>query len=97
MLQNVNYERAMSGSQISRELGISRQAVSQALKRAMKKIYEGLLAEKITENPSETIMFMRDWFGVTDEEDIEQFFDLFPKNIQDEIREHARNYPFGAN
>ena len=92
MLNNIDYERAMSGSEISRSLGITRQAVSQALKRAMGKTYTGLLAEKITENPTETVLFMREWFGILDEEDIEQFFDLFPKEIQDEIRAHARGY-----
>lgn len=92
MLNNIQYERAMSGSEISRRLGITRQAVSQALKRAMKKTYEGLLEEKITSTPTETILFMREWFGIIDEEDIEQFFDLFPREIQDEIREDARGH-----
>jgi predicted transcriptional regulator len=85
----------MSGSEIARELGISRQAVSQALKRAMGKTYRGLLEQKITESPTETVLFMREWFGVLDEEDIEQFFDLFPKDVQEEIREHARDNPIG--
>lgn len=92
MLNNIDYGRAMSGSEISRKLGITRQAVSQALKRAMEKTYYGLLDRKITENPTETVLFMRDWFGIIDDEDIEQFFDLFPKDIQDEIRAHARGY-----
>lgn len=97
MLNNIEYERAMSGSEISRALGITRQAVSQALKRAMEKTYRGLLSEKITDNPIETVLFMREWFGVVDEEDIEQFFDLFPKDIQDEIREHARSHTIEHN
>jgi DNA-binding transcriptional regulator LsrR (DeoR family) len=88
----MEYQRAMSGSEISRSLGITRQAVSQALKRAMKKVYVGLQEQNITENPTETVLFMREWFGITDEEDIEQFFDLFPSEIQEEIRAHARSY-----
>jgi transcriptional regulator len=84
--------RAKTGSEIARELNISRQAVSQTLKRAVTKIYKGLLEEGLTESPTETIMFMRDWFGVTDEEDLQQFFDMFPKSIRDEIKEHARTY-----
>lgn len=95
MVGNVEYVAAKTGSEIARELDISRQAVSQSLKRAISKVYRGLLEEKVTETPTETVMFMRDWFGVEDEEDIAQFFDLFSREIQDEIREHARNYPTG--
>ena len=87
--------RAMSGSEIARELGCSRQAVSQTLKRAVTKLYEGLQEQGITESPTETVMFMRDWLGVTDEEDIQQFFDMFPKNIREQIKLDARTYAIG--
>ena len=87
--------RAKTGSEIARELNISRQAVSQTLKRAVTKIYKGLQEEGITENPTETILFMRERFGITDEEDLQQFFDMFPKSIRDEIKEHARTYSIG--
>ncbi len=84
--------RAKTGSEIARELNISRQAVSQTLKRAITKIYNGLLDERITENPTETVLCMREWLGIDDEEDLQQFFDMFPKSIRDEIKEHARTY-----
>ena len=87
--------RAMSGSEIARELGCSRQAVSQTLKRAVTKLYEGLQEQGITESPTETVMFMRDWLGVTDEEVIQQFFDMFPKNIREQIKLDARTYAIG--
>lgn len=92
MIENIDYLRAKTGSEIARELNISRQAVSQSLKRAIVKIYEGLLSEKICETPTETLMFMRDWFGVEEEEDIQQFYDLFPKYIKDDIIVDARTY-----
>lgn len=95
MINNVNYVRAMSGSEIARELNITRQAVSQSLKRAVTKVYEGLIEENITETPTETIIFMMDWFGISDEEDIQQFFEMFPKKIRDEVKEDARVYPIG--
>jgi hypothetical protein len=87
--------RAKTGSEIARELNISRQAVSQTLKRAVKKIYDGLLEQGITDSPTETVLYMRDWFGCTDDEDIQQFYDMFPKSIKDEIKEHARTYSIG--
>jgi predicted transcriptional regulator len=87
--------KAKTGSEIARELDISRQAVSQTLKRAVTKIYKGLQEEGITDSPTETILFMRDWLNVTDEEDLQQFYDMFPKNIREEIKEHARTYTIG--
>lgn len=87
MIDSVEYKKAMSGSEIARELGITRQAVSQTLKRTMGKVYTNLLKENITENPTETVFFMRDWLGVEDEEDIEMFFSLFPLKIRSEIKE----------
>ena len=87
--------RAMSGSEIARELGCSRQAVSQTLKRAVTKLYRGLQEDKVTESPTETIMFMREWLGITDEEDIQQFYDMFPKSIREEIKSDARTYTIG--
>jgi predicted DNA-binding protein YlxM (UPF0122 family) len=84
--------RAMSGSEIARELDCSRQAVSQTLKRGVVKLYDGLQEQGITDSPTETIMFLQDYLGITDEEDIQQFFDMFPKNIRDEIKLDARTY-----
>lgn len=92
MLSDINYLKARTGSEISRELDISRQAVSQSLKRAIIKVYEGLLIEEICDTPTESLMFMREWFGVQDDEDIQQFYDLFPKYIKDEIMNDARTY-----
>ncbi len=92
MLENVEYVKAKTGSEIARELDISRQAVSQSLKRAIIKVYEGLLSEDVCESPTEALLFMRDWFGVNDDEDIQQFYDLFPKYIKDDIKLDVRDY-----
>lgn len=92
-----NVNRAMTGSEIARDLNISRQAVSQSLKRAVTKMYTGLMENGITTNPTETIMHMREYFHITDEEDIIQFIELFPKKIREEVKEHARNYKFETN
>lgn len=92
---NIERVRAKSGSEIARELGTSRQAVSQTLKRAVTKLYNGLQEEGITDSPTDTIMFMREYLGIQDEEDIQQFFDMFPKNIRDEIKLDARTYSTG--
>jgi len=92
MVDNINYVQSMSGSEIARELGISRQAVSQLLKRSISKVYNGILEKGLTDTPTETAMFMMDWFGIEDEEDIQQFYDLFSVEIQDKIRRDAKDY-----
>lgn len=92
MLNGIKYHRAFTGSEIAREMGITRQAVSQSLKRGVTKMYYGLQEHGVTKTPTETIMHMRDYLGISDQEDIEQFFELFPKKIRDEIKEDARNY-----
>lgn len=76
----------MTGSEIARELGVSRQAVSQILKKAIDKVYKGLMNENITESPLQTVMFMRDWFGVEAKEDIKQFIDLLPREVYKEVK-----------
>ena len=90
-MKNVEYVQAKTGSEIARELNISRQAVSQSLKRAIIKIYNGLMEKDVT--PTEVVLFMRDWFGVVEDEDIQQFYDLFPKKIKDELKNDTRIYP----
>jgi len=90
MFNDVEYVQAKTGSEISRELNVSRQAVSQILKRAIVKVYENLLFENICDTPTDAILYMRNWFGVEEEEDIQQFYDLFPKRIKDEILNDSR-------
>ncbi len=92
MLKNVEYVRAKTGSEIARELDISRQAVSQSLKRGVIKVYKKLLDDSICDTPTEAIIFIQEWFGIQDEDDIQQFLDLFPKQIKDDIKTDARIY-----
>ena len=96
-----HYERAMTGSEIARDMGISRQAVSQTLKRAMGKMYRGVMDNGLEETPTEAVLFLQKFLNVTDEEDIQQFFELFPTDIQNEIKEDAekrfRRSPEGDN
>lgn len=95
MLRNITYTRAKSSSDIAREMGITRQAVSQSLKRAITKVYNGLQTEGITDSPAKTLIFMREWFGIEDEDDIKQFITLLPPKIRREVKEDVANFKFG--
>jgi predicted transcriptional regulator len=97
MVEGINYVKAMSGSEIASELGITRQAVSQVLKRAIGKVYRGLLDGGVTESPTKTLLLMRDWFGIETEDDIKQFLNLIPANIRKEIKDDVGNYKLRNN
>ena len=86
--------RAMTGSEIARELNISRQAVSQSLKRGLTKMYITLRENGITESPTETMVCLQSFFDVKQEDDVQQFIELFPQKIQREVKDDARNYKF---
>jgi hypothetical protein len=46
----------------------------------------------LTETPRETFLALIHFFKITDEKDIHEFFTLFPKDIQKEIKNSVLNY-----
>lgn len=82
--------KPLNGSEISEELGITRQAVSNILKRAMKKFY--IQVKKVDPNwgPFERSCAMMRMLRVdNNEEEIKKFYMLFPPDIRDEIEKDA--------
>jgi DNA-binding transcriptional regulator LsrR (DeoR family) len=79
--------REMTGAEIAKELGISRQAVSNTLKRAMKKVY--IEAKKLENwSPFEAAVAISQMFG--QDADLNKFFRLFPPDVRKEIEKDAR-------
>ena len=77
----------MTGAEIAKELGISRQAVSNTLKRAMKKVFkEAMKLEKWS--PFEAAVALSQMFG--QDADLNKFFRLFPPDVRKEIENDAR-------
>jgi DNA-binding CsgD family transcriptional regulator len=88
ILEKTEISEQMSGAEIAKELGISRQAVSNTLKRAMKKVYiETRKLEKWS--PFEAAVAMSQMFN-QDEQDMKKFFRLFPPDIRKEIEADAK-------
>lgn len=88
ILEDTEISEQMSGAAIAKELGISRQAVSNTLKRAMKKAY--IEARKIDKSsPFEAAVILSQIFD-EGEEDLKKFFKLFPPDIRKEIEADAR-------
>jgi len=87
-------ERPMTGEEIAQELGISRMAVSQSLKRALKKIYLLLKKNNRHYDSFEVAVTISQILCVSIDSDSEmkKFFNLFPDNIKKEIKEHAKRH-----
>jgi len=85
------FERPMTGAQIARELGITRQAVSNNLKRAISKVYAEVKKTESGWGPFEAAVAMSQMFGVEQDspEELKKFFKLFPPKIRKEIEEDA--------
>ena len=95
--QNYNIKQLTeqkTGAEIARELGITRQAVSGALKRAMKKVYKETRALDKTWGPFETATVMSMIFNVGDD-DMSKFVRLFPPDIRKEIEEDGKKLMVG--
>lgn len=78
----------MTGAEIGRELGITRQAVSNTLKRALGKIYNELLKQHKDWTPLDAAVSIALYLD-RGEEDMKKFFKLFPPKIRKEIEADA--------
>ena len=80
--------KPMNGSQIAKELGISRQAVSFALRKAILKMYNEVLKQGYADSPFDAVYTLMVMLGLNkgDIEDISEFISLFPKNIQNSFK-----------
>ena len=78
----------MKGQEIADIIGISKSAVSQAIKRSMKKIYYSM-KYRYDCNPVEAVCLMANLFNVNSEEQYNKFFKLFPPDIKGEVRYEA--------
>jgi len=74
-----------TGAEIAAEMGITRQAVSQTLKRALKKVY--IETRKLDKNwdAFETATVMSQIFDIGDDDDLSKFIRLFPPDIRKSI------------
>jgi len=85
----------MSGAEIAAELGITRQAASQTIKRALAKMYKGMKKENGT-SPFETAVNMAIGLEMGDDPaDWKKFFKLFPPNVRKEVEDDGKKLMVG--
>jgi len=92
-----NFKRiveSMSGAEIAKTMNISRQAVSNTLKRAMAKMHKGFKKVDDTWNDFETAVAMSQGFSdlISDEVELKKFFKLFPPDLRKKIEADAKKY-----
>ncbi len=80
---------SMTGAEIAKELGITRQAVSNTLKRAMKKMFIAMKKENPTMSDFDVAVSLQVGLGV-DDVDVKKFFKLFPPDIRKKIEASAK-------
>lgn len=71
----------MTGQEIAEELGITRQAVSKILQKAVTKVYN-----KLTGDPNERLLTMIRMFDINDEKDIKSLYKLLPKDAKEFVK-----------
>lgn len=93
LMNPVIYETPLNGAEIAREMDISRQAVSYAIRKSMRKMYQYVLDEKIAETPFSAVLAMMIMLGVnnSDNSDIQQFLKMFDKDIVNKVKEEAES------
>jgi len=86
--------KSMTGSEISKDLRITRMAVSQSLKRSLKKIYYNLKKNNRSLDPFEIAVTMSQILCVSLDcyNEVNKFFNLFPRDIKEEIRYYATKH-----
>ena len=84
--------KGMSGSDIARDLGITRQAVSQTLKSGIRKVYNEILRQRIADTPFDAVCTMMVGFGLHEstQDDINDFIYLLPMDIRREVKKDDR-------
>jgi len=87
------YTKPMDGAEIAKELGgISRQAVSNTLKRAMKKVYNNVKKLDKSWTPFECMCVMMKMFSIpNDNNEIKKFYNLFPPEVKQEVMDSMNN------
>ena len=84
--------KAMDGADIAKELGITRMAVSQSLKRSMRKCYRYIRRTWPSLSPLASSVFLMKWLDSIgsiefDMNEIKKFNSLFPPDVKKEITE----------
>lgn len=89
-----NQPTILTGSEVARELGVSRQTVSDATKRGLGKMFKSVMARGLADDAFEAMVVLMEVCNVSTgtRKDVTQFVSLFPKDIQDRVTLAGKNH-----
>ncbi len=83
--------KPMNGSEIARELGMTRQAVSYSIRKSMKKMYRRVINLGLAEKPFQVILVLMESLNINHNvEDIKEFVKLFDEDTIKLVMDDAR-------
>jgi len=86
------FDHPMNGAEIAAELGITRQDVSQLLKRALVKVYNNVRVLEPQSKPFEVCSLMCEILNVDQTpEELRKFFRLLPRHLKETILADGHN------
>ncbi len=87
----------ITGSEVASRLDISRSAVSQSLKRSIKRVYFGVKKRYKLTSDIEVMCIMSTMFNIRTESEYKKFFNFFPSNIKDNVNAEAKRTGYCRN
>lgn len=83
--------KQMSGSEVARHLGITRQTVSATTKRALGKMYTSVRELGLADTPFEAMIVLMTMCNISEGvvDDVDSFITLFSSKIQDDVKSSA--------
>lgn len=92
----MDFIQPKSGSEVARDLNITRQTVSATTKRALGKMYSTVLKKGLADNPFDAMLVLMAMCNISNgvTEDVAYFLNLFPKEIQKEVKEFKTTSKF---
>ena len=73
-------------SDIAKKNNVSKANVSQLLKKGMEKIYKQTIRNNLADGPFQAYEYLINLFNIDYESGAHEFFNAFPKNIQEKIK-----------
>lgn len=86
-----------NGAEIAKEIGISRQAVSQTITKALRKVYVETRKQDENKSPFEIVLNMMKILEI-EESDLHNFIQLLPDSLLRSVKSDAlKKFPFITN
>lgn len=80
----------MKSTEVAKQLSISEGSISQSLRRSIYKIYHNIKKNNRELSSLQIMCIMADLFNIKSQKEYKRFYKLFPKKIQGDVYDEAR-------